>query len=331
MPAVLRDQVAETYGSSDRKQGGRKPSHPQAPKQRPAHSRGADSDDEDEEQPPRAGPSRQPTVTATASKKRTSASKVPAEAESEAAPPPKKKKRELRLPTARTDDAEDGEIEWLEYALRNEKGKGKEEDSDGLDGKFRFCADSGDHCRIDGLPADLLDFADVIGPGGRGLRRNASAEAESDLDGDDLDIDGEVTGSDDDDDDEMDLDGLVGSEDEDGSVSDADPDDELDVDLSEGSEATDGDGDDGSLASDSNADAELNGGKNDTNGSTVPTPATPATKYIPPHLRAAQLAEKAQGSKEKTVERQKLERRTQGLLNKSVSKPCGSVLGLTLD
>jgi nucleolar MIF4G domain-containing protein 1 len=51
------------------------------------------------------------------------------------APPKKKKKKELRLPNARTDDAEDGEIEWLEYTLRNEKGKGKEEDSDGLDGE----------------------------------------------------------------------------------------------------------------------------------------------------------------------------------------------------
>jgi len=48
--------------------------------------------------------------------------------------PPKKKKKELRLPNAPTDDKEDGEIEWLEYTLRNEKGKGKEEESDGLDG-----------------------------------------------------------------------------------------------------------------------------------------------------------------------------------------------------
>jgi hypothetical protein len=48
--------------------------------------------------------------------------------------PPKKKKKELRLPNAPTDDKEDGEIEWLEWTLRNEKGKGKEEESDGLDG-----------------------------------------------------------------------------------------------------------------------------------------------------------------------------------------------------
>ena len=40
------------------------------------------------------------------------------------------------------------------------------------------------------------------------------------------------------------------------------------------------------------------------------------TKYVPPHMRAAQLAEKAQGSKEKALSKQKLERKVQGLLNK---------------
>lgn len=52
--------------------------------------------------------------------------------------PKKKKKRELTLPgtSSKAGDAEDGEIEWLEYMLRKEKGKGKEEDDldDGLDG-----------------------------------------------------------------------------------------------------------------------------------------------------------------------------------------------------
>jgi nucleolar MIF4G domain-containing protein 1 len=42
----------------------------------------------------------------------------------------------------------------------------------------------------------------------------------------------------------------------------------------------------------------------------------PAIKYIPPHLRAAQLEEKSRGSKEKIEERLKLERKSQGLLNK---------------
>lgn len=44
-------------------------------------------------------------------------------------------------------------------------------------------------------------------------------------------------------------------------------------------------------------------------------PAEP-TKYVPPHLRAAALAEKAAGDAQKIEERRKLERKTQGLLNK---------------
>jgi nucleolar MIF4G domain-containing protein 1 len=50
----------------------------------------------------------------------------------------------------------------------------------------------------------------------------------------------------------------------------------------------------------------------------APAAAEP-TKYIPPHLRAAALAEKAAGDAQKIEERRKLERKTQGLLNKSVS------------
>lgn len=103
-----------------------------APKpQRPTQSRyTAENEEEDEDRQPRAGPSKPARSKVATTSKATSAPDA-------AAPPKKKKKRELQLPDARTDDAEDGEIEWLEYALRKEKGKAKEEDSDGLDGKFR--------------------------------------------------------------------------------------------------------------------------------------------------------------------------------------------------
>ena len=50
----------------------------------------------------------------------------------------KKRKRlpELTLPGTTSGDAEDGEIEWLEYALRKEKGKSKDDElDDGLDGE----------------------------------------------------------------------------------------------------------------------------------------------------------------------------------------------------
>lgn len=41
-----------------------------------------------------------------------------------------------------------------------------------------------------------------------------------------------------------------------------------------------------------------------------------AGRYIPPHLRAAALAEKSAGDGAKALERIKLERKAQGLLNK---------------
>lgn len=48
----------------------------------------------------------------------------------------KSKLPEISLPKAKAGDQEDGEIEWLEYMLRKEKGKGKQEEGsdDGLDG-----------------------------------------------------------------------------------------------------------------------------------------------------------------------------------------------------
>lgn len=52
--------------------------------------------------------------------------------EKQGPPKEKKKKQELSLPDQDGGAVEDREIEWLEYMLKKEKGK--EEDSDGLDG-----------------------------------------------------------------------------------------------------------------------------------------------------------------------------------------------------
>lgn len=51
-----------------------------------------------------------------------------------------------------------------------------------------------------------------------------------------------------------------------------------------------------------------------TADSTAPAPG----RYVPPHMRAAQLAEKAAGDSAKAAEREKLQRKAQGLLNKYV-------------
>lgn len=48
----------------------------------------------------------------------------------------RKEKKELVLPEADGGHVEDREIEWLEYMLKKEKAKAKEEDSDGLDGEL---------------------------------------------------------------------------------------------------------------------------------------------------------------------------------------------------
>jgi hypothetical protein len=48
----------------------------------------------------------------------------------------KSKLPEISLPKSKAGDKEDDEIEWLEYMLRKDKGKGKQEEGsdDGLDG-----------------------------------------------------------------------------------------------------------------------------------------------------------------------------------------------------
>jgi nucleolar MIF4G domain-containing protein 1 len=154
---------------------------------------------------------------------------------------------------------------------------------------------------------DLLDFADMIGPGGKGLKRD---RADSDEDEDDDD-------SDEDEDDLDDMDLSVGSEmdAEEDEDADTDPDDLI-------SEGEPSELDDGIQSSQEEAEIDLSENEVSDSGDLEEeeekeaAAAAAATKYVPPHMRAAQLAEKAQGSKEKALSRQKLERKLQGLLNK---------------
>ena len=92
----------------------------------------------EEREESQAGPSRLPYKSTSKSAKPALVTSGKKKAVVEEEPPKKKKKKELRLPNAPADDKEDGEIEWLEWTLRNEKGKGKEEESDGLDGESTF-------------------------------------------------------------------------------------------------------------------------------------------------------------------------------------------------
>ncbi|ORY29367.1 hypothetical protein BCR39DRAFT_532516 [Naematelia encephala] len=215
-------------------------------------------------------------------------------------PPKKKKKKEITLPGQGEEDAEAGEIEWLEYMLKKEAQKGADDVlNDGLD--------------------DLLDFADIIGPGGQGLNGK-------DLEPDDSDGATQL------DEDELD------------DASSEDPSEEEDASTGEGSEAESdpeeedteehfGDDDDADSAGEDGEGLQEN-----TETTKIPSPngdvraeqtggPSSSTAYVPPHLRAAELADKAKGDKVKEQDRIRLERRAQGLLNKLSEANLESILG----
>lgn len=73
---------------------------------------------------------------------------------------------------------------------------------------------------------------------------------------------------------------------------------------------------DGSSDGDDEAEPEAPSEAKQADEAPAPAPAAPAGRYIPPHLRAAQLGEKAATDGAKVAERMKLERKAQGLLNK---------------
>ena len=170
-----------------------------------------------------------------------------------------------------------------------------------------YCAEAND--------TDILDFADIIGPGGKGL----VAGEESDDNGFDLsDLDEEE--EDDSEDGSEDPYGL-----EDGTSGDEQSGDESDAGEEQGGdtegEDTEAEGSENSSDPDGvhllDEEEPWKGIQDETPTAAAPAPAAAEpTKYIPPHLRAAALAEKAAGDAQKIEERRKLERKAQGLLNK---------------
>lgn len=152
--------------------------------------------------------------------------------------------------------------------------------------------------------SDLLGFADLVGPGGSGLPVDAEASESEDM------SDGDQEGDDD--------------EEEDDEQEEGDGDEESD----EGDDSVD----DGAIQNDQNSlggeggDAGLRPSAEEKNvgivTASVGTAAIGAnaeasgSRYIPPHERAALLEAKARGDKAKEMERNKLERKAQGLLNK---------------
>ncbi|WVQ97462.1 hypothetical protein IAU59_004575 [Kwoniella sp. CBS 9459] len=347
LPAELREQVDSAYGSGGRRgdytrkekrkfeRDEKRSSHQTQGRSRHAAASLSDNeydDDEDGNAPPPPKKVRAST-----------SSKADAESEKQQKKEKKKKLPELRLPGEVEGDAEDQEIEWLEWMLKKEKGKGKEVDDDGL--------------------SDILDFADDIGPGGKGLK-GADKGLASDEDEDDIfDLDGTVDGDsdvqdeedaesevsenhdddDDDDDDEMDAEVWGGIKSDGGDSASEDGKDDSDgeeqeIDLNSEASETDSpkwtdrqgtgessNGGDSYKASDSTT---INGTSLSNESGLISTADAPApTKYVPPHLRAAQLEEKARGSKEKVEERIRLERKAQGLLNKLSEANLESILG----
>ncbi|WVW82576.1 hypothetical protein I302_104587 [Kwoniella bestiolae CBS 10118] len=293
LPAELREQVDTKYGSKSRRGGFR--NHDAREERRAGPStqgRGrpppSDEEDEDEEEEPAPRPIKKAKI-------------KPTTKEEEVPKKKKKKLPELRLPDelAAEGDAEDQEIEWLEYILKKEKGKGKEVDDDGLD--------------------DLLDFADVVGPGGMGLKRD---QEESELDGEE---------DDESDEDMMDLDGLDEESDLGEGTEEDEEDEEEESEDDDDDEQKDSGHDD--QISEIDRDEEVDEKQTsdvkdlDLQPTEIPTNPSAPTKYVPPHLRAAQLEESAKGNKQKAEEMIKLERKAQGLLNKLSEANLESILG----
>lgn len=146
--------------------------------------------------------------------------------------------------------------------------------------------------------ADLLGFADTIGPGGQGLQQDGIEDS------DDESLNNE---SDDEDD--------IGSED-DGEPSESDEDrDDIESPTAGRNAAPSLSPDITDLESES---WRGNSTENKFSSSTIPAsdPTSSGNKYVPPHMRAAMLEEKAKGDRNKAAELGKLERKAQGLLNK---------------
>ncbi len=160
------------------------------------------------------------------------------------------------------------------------------------------------------LTADILDFTSRMEKGKLG--RGDLSDDESDDEGmGEFDIseseEGEV-GSDDGEDEEEGSDESEGEEDSGEGEIDLNEDEEGAAEIDEDEEWH------GIAESDAESDSEPAPELEPQEEAPAPAPAP--GRYVPPHLRAAQLAEKAAGDGAKAAERAKLERKAQGLLNK---------------
>ncbi|GMK55154.1 hypothetical protein CspeluHIS016_0202100 [Cutaneotrichosporon spelunceum] len=200
----------------------------------------------------------------------------------------KKSKKELVLPEE-DGDVEDREIAWLEYMLKKEGGEeaGLE---DGLD--------------------DILGFAERLEHGKLG--RDDLSDSDSDEDEAGM---GEFDISESEENTEED------GSDEDGESGDGGSGEEQEIDLSEGESGDDSQGEDavdeeeewhGIAGPDSDSEPALEpASEAEPVDAEVEAPAPAAGRYVPPHLRAAMLAEKAAGDGARAAERAKLERKAQ--------------------
>ncbi|RXK39733.1 hypothetical protein M231_02926 [Tremella mesenterica] len=192
----------------------------------------------------------------------------------------------LRLPEPDEDVAEDEEIAWLEYALHKEKDQ--EGGDDGLD--------------------ELISFADSIGPKKK-RRKRGSPELES-TEESSVSHGGDVLSP---------ASSTTSTPTSVRGVRQISPFPQLD--HSQGHLAgTEHDDEQGPqrIATTSEippSDAHL----------AVPS-VTTSQRYLPPHLRSAQLAAKAHGDVAETENRRRLERKSQNLLNKVSEASLGSIL-----
>ncbi|WVQ76970.1 hypothetical protein IAR50_006649 [Cryptococcus sp. DSM 104548] len=294
LPAELLEQVDAKYGSG----GGRRDisrkekrkaerDDKRGPAQRARRPSPAVEDEEEEERPP-------------AKKAKTALPPTSLKGKGKAEEKNEKKEKKKKLPELTlpemdtTNDVEDKEIEWLEYMLKKEK-KPKDEDDleDGLD--------------------DLLDFTAGLGRKGSGAKGSMLDESDSDSE------------EDEDEDEMIDLD-----EDEENEEDEEEQSDERAKDEEEFQGFSDND----DAESESGSQGEDDPSEQGPVDSQTLADAAPAsedqlapTKYVPPHLRAAQLAEKAKGDKAKMEARMKLERKAQGLLNRLSEQNLESILG----
>ncbi|BEI81480.1 hypothetical protein CcaverHIS002_0206400 [Cutaneotrichosporon cavernicola] len=274
----MLDEVEKVYGASHRPNTvrGRK-------EERQAKRKGPAPREHDEAPRKKARPAAEPKAKEGKAKAEPKA-KAEAKHEKEGkSKPEKKSKKELVLPED-DKDVEDREIAWLEYMIKNEGGEeaGLE---DGLD--------------------DILDFAERMEHGK--LRRDELGDSDDEDGMGEFEISESEEEDEDEDEDSEEVDESDGEE----------SGEEQEVDLSEDDSENEGAEEEWHGIADSDSEPEPEPKPEIIPEEPKAETAVPAPgRYVPPHLRAAMLAEKAAGDGARAAERAKLERKAQGLLNK---------------